>query len=315
MCRLRSGDQHTAWEHKTSLTQQQRSSSCAWIAVTWLKTDSKVLDLPLCWPSEAFFLELCLLPPLSGRFSTSESDVRELRRPVWLDAFIRALFFLARSDSGAERVRSDSWFSGSEPTLTNAFLVLVKAEVTEPITEEKKRLKKKKASLEKRHSHPCWNLTPVFDKVARQIQQNKRLVTQKQPSRTASWQNQFVYSHFNDGWRLQFERKFIKETRKKMYRRHLSRPDVPFARHVTWRKLHRRRASPGAEQHQRTISPESHQYYSPNQEANWTGSNVPAGRQSRGVFFYAVWRQLSWDFEKKKLRNKYVGGRKRRSAC
>lgn len=101
-----------------------------------LQTDTTLLDLPLCWPSDVFFLELCLLPPLSGRFSTSESDARELCHPVWLDALIRTFFFLARSDSGAERVRSDSGFSGSEPTLTNAFLVLVKAEVTEPITEE-----------------------------------------------------------------------------------------------------------------------------------------------------------------------------------
>ena len=118
------------------------------------QTETNWFDLPLCWPSEVFFLELCLPRPLSGRLSTSESDVRELCRPVWLDAFIRALFFLARSDSGAERIRSDSWFSGSKPTLTNAFLVLVKAEVTEPITEEiSTKKKKKKASVEVRHFH------------------------------------------------------------------------------------------------------------------------------------------------------------------
>lgn len=141
MCRLHWRDQYTVWAHN----QFDGATVIVYLCLNCsntLKTDTKLVDLPLRWPSEVFFLELCLPPPLSGRLSTSESDARELCRPVWLDAFIRALLFLARSDSGAERVRSDSWFSGSDPTFTSAFLVLVKAEVTEPITEEKKRLKK-----------------------------------------------------------------------------------------------------------------------------------------------------------------------------
>ena len=51
----------------------------------------------------------------------------------------RALLFLSRSESGAEQPRAEaaaavSLWSGSEPTFTNALRVLVKAEVTEPIT-------------------------------------------------------------------------------------------------------------------------------------------------------------------------------------
>lgn len=96
---------------------------------------------PLSWLSEVFFFEVCLAPSESCLLSTSDSDWREPCRPVWLETLNRALFFLARSDSGADWLLSGSWFSGSEPTFTNAFLVLVRAEVTEPITKNKKRWK------------------------------------------------------------------------------------------------------------------------------------------------------------------------------
>jgi Flp pilus assembly protein TadG len=61
-----------------------------------------------------------------------------LCRPTWLEVtFERALLFLTRSESGAvldRAVAAVSSWSGSEPTFTNALRVLVKAEVTEPIT-------------------------------------------------------------------------------------------------------------------------------------------------------------------------------------
>lgn len=103
-------------------------------------TDSE--NSPLGWPSESFFLELCLAPSESCLLRTSDSDCRELCRPVWLETLNLALFFLPRSDSGADRLLSGSLLlSGSEPTFTNAFLVLVKAEVTEPIPEKKGSIK------------------------------------------------------------------------------------------------------------------------------------------------------------------------------
>lgn len=90
-------------------------------------------DSPLGGTSLVFFFAACFAPSESCRLSTSDSDWRELCRPVWLWTLNRALLFLARSDSGADWLLSGSWLSGSEPTLTSAFRVLVRAEVTEPI--------------------------------------------------------------------------------------------------------------------------------------------------------------------------------------
>ena len=78
-------------------------------------------------------------PSPSGGASTSDSGGRVLCRPAWLEVTLeRALLFLTRSESGAEQPRAAaaavSLWSGSEPTFTNALRVLVKAEVTEPIT-------------------------------------------------------------------------------------------------------------------------------------------------------------------------------------
>lgn len=125
---------------------------CSW--------SSHRFDSHFCWLSEeVFFLEPCLVPSESARLSTSDSDGRELWRPAWLDTLNRALLFRARSDSGADWLRSGSWFSGSEPTFTKAFLVLVRAEVTEPIT--KKRVGLINASLGIDVPEPDFTQKPV----------------------------------------------------------------------------------------------------------------------------------------------------------
>lgn len=113
---------------------------------TWL------LNSQLCWPSEVFFGGR---PSESVRLRTSDSC-----RPVWLETWWRALLF--RADSGADWLVS--CFSGSEPTLTNAFLVLVRAEVTEPIAKTRS-----KASLgidwrypESHFTHKMLKLDSIF---------------------------------------------------------------------------------------------------------------------------------------------------------
>lgn len=117
-----------------------------------------MFDSHFSWLSEVFFWEVCLAPSDSARLRTSDSDGRELWRAAGLGTLNRALFFRDRSDSGADWLRSGSWFSGSEPTFTKAFLVLVKAEVTEPITK-----KKKEKGCKKRHSStsPILLKTPL----------------------------------------------------------------------------------------------------------------------------------------------------------
>lgn len=61
----------------------------------------------------------------------------------------------------------------------------------------------------------------------------------------------------------------------------------PPTRDVIWRKLLRRRASPGAEQRRRTISPESHNIIHATRKQNCTDSNVPAGPSKGFLVFFS----------------------------
>lgn len=120
----------------------------------------KMFDSHFSWLSDVFFWEVCLAPSDSARLRTSDSDGREVWRAAGLGTLNRALFFRDRSDSGADWLRSGSWFSGSEPTFTKAFLVLVKAEVTEPITKKKKEKGCKSVTRPRAlfHLKTRWNL-------------------------------------------------------------------------------------------------------------------------------------------------------------
>lgn len=121
------------------------------------------------------------------------------------------------------------------------------------------------ASVDERRSHLTHNHLLKLDsrflsKVGGQIQQNKRWMSQNHANAHTPVKSLRSFSTTAvDGNQIGGEK-------------NVSRLGVSPDRHVTWRKLLCRRASPGAEQHQRTtaISPESHNIIHATRKQNCT---------------------------------------------
>lgn len=121
---------------KAKWCQQYKTKSCGWPVEQSQNECKRNLQNS---PSEKTSLwvwtplEVCTLAPLSGAFSTSDSDCFVLCRLRWFEnTWERGVFFRPWSDSGADWLLSGS-SCGSEPTLMRALRVRVKADVTEPI--------------------------------------------------------------------------------------------------------------------------------------------------------------------------------------